>query len=62
MLVPVSGVVGVHGHGQWENWLELLRLQVTQGRIGSKMGLTRRELLVVRWLALEGLIDSPGKI
>jgi hypothetical protein len=22
---------------------------------------TRRELLVVRWLAVEGLIDSPGK-
>jgi hypothetical protein len=25
------------------------------------MGLTRRELLVVRWLAVEGLVDSPGK-
>ena len=22
---------------------------------------TRRELLVVRWLAVEGLVDSPGK-
>ncbi len=22
---------------------------------------TQRELLVVRWLAVEGLVDSPGK-
>ena len=26
-----------------------------------KMGLTRCELLVVCWLAVEGLVDSPGK-
>jgi hypothetical protein len=23
--------------------------------------MTRRELLVVRWLAVDGLVDSPGK-
>ena len=28
--------------------------------IGSKGVVTRRELLVVRWLAVEGRVDSPG--
>jgi hypothetical protein len=27
-----------------------------------KVGLTRRELLVVRWLAVEGLVESPGRM
>ena len=33
---------------------------LTQDRL--EMGLTRRELLVVGWLAVKGLLDSPGKM